>query len=85
MEQTVYNPQKGRLETIEVEFTSENTTWFDHCQSPKSVFRITDIDGCCLLIQTYSREYPTLLYEVTRTSINFSQSKARKLLENLSS
>jgi len=28
MEITVYNPQKGRLETIEIEFTDENTTWF---------------------------------------------------------
>ena len=25
---TVYNPQKGRLETLEVEFSAENTTWF---------------------------------------------------------
>ena len=24
----IYNPQKGRLETIEVEITAENTTWF---------------------------------------------------------
>ena len=28
METTVYNPQKGRLETIDVEFTKDNTTWF---------------------------------------------------------
>ena len=28
MECTVYNPQKVRLETLEVEFTEENTTWF---------------------------------------------------------
>jgi hypothetical protein len=26
MEQTVYNPQKGRLETINIYFTDENTT-----------------------------------------------------------
>ena len=29
MEQTVYTPQKGRLETINIDFTDENTTWFD--------------------------------------------------------
>ena len=29
MEQTVYNPQKGRLETIDINFTDENTTWFE--------------------------------------------------------
>ena len=28
MEITAYNPQKGRLETLEVEQTEENTTWF---------------------------------------------------------
>jgi hypothetical protein len=29
MEMTVYNPQKGRLETIDTVLTEENTTWFD--------------------------------------------------------
>jgi len=28
METAVYNPQKGRLETIDVEFTHDNATWF---------------------------------------------------------
>jgi len=28
MEVTVYNPQKGRLETVDIEITDENTTWF---------------------------------------------------------
>jgi hypothetical protein len=32
MQQTVYNPQKGRLETINVNFTDENTTCFDECE-----------------------------------------------------
>jgi len=25
----MHNPQKGRLETIDVEFTEENAAWFD--------------------------------------------------------
>ena len=29
MQQTVYNPQKGKLETINIDFTDENTTWLD--------------------------------------------------------
>ena len=29
MQITIANPQKGRLETIEMEFTDRNTTWFD--------------------------------------------------------
>ncbi len=31
MEMRVYNPQKGRLETIGAVITDENTTWFDNC------------------------------------------------------
>ena len=31
MELAVYNPQKGRLETIDATFTDENTTWFENC------------------------------------------------------
>lgn len=30
MQLTVYNPQKGRLETIDAEFTKDNTTWFSN-------------------------------------------------------
>jgi hypothetical protein len=29
MEITIQNPQKGRLETIDIEFTDKNTTWFE--------------------------------------------------------
>jgi hypothetical protein len=29
MELTVYTPQKGRLEMLDVEYTDENTTWFE--------------------------------------------------------
>lgn len=28
MECTVYDPQKGRLETLDIEFTADNTTHF---------------------------------------------------------
>lgn len=41
MECTVYNPQKGRLETLEVEFTQENTTWF-YSRASGSVTLIAD-------------------------------------------
>lgn len=33
MDVIVYNPQKGRLETIKAHFTEETTTWFDVCLS----------------------------------------------------
>jgi hypothetical protein len=38
METTVCNPQKGRLETIDIEFTTENTTWFDDCEDNHGIF-----------------------------------------------
>jgi len=45
MEQAVYNPQKGRLETINIDFSDENTTWFDDCEDSHGIFSITDLQG----------------------------------------
>jgi hypothetical protein len=42
MEKTVYNPQKSRLETINIEFTDENTTWFDDHEKIEEVYMVTD-------------------------------------------
>jgi hypothetical protein len=46
MEMTVYNPQKGRLETIDTNLTDENTTWFDNCTKTHQVafFILNGID-----------------------------------------
>ena len=49
MEQTVYNPPKGRLERINIDFTDENTTWFDYCEISDSIFSITDLQGGILI------------------------------------
>ena len=45
MQITVYNPQKGRLETIKAEFTKDNTTWFSNYRNNHDISMITDIDG----------------------------------------
>ena len=45
MQQSVYNPQKGWLETIDIDFTDENTTWFDECEDSHGIFSITDLQG----------------------------------------
>jgi len=45
MEQTVYNPQKDRLETISIDFTDENPSWFDECEDSHGIFSITDLQG----------------------------------------
>ena len=48
MELSTYNPQKGRLETLEVVFTEENTTWFEYSRSI-TVSTITDFKGGILI------------------------------------
>jgi hypothetical protein len=80
MELTTYNPQKSRLETLEVEFTAENTTWFEYNRST-TVSTITDFeDG--LLIKKNDYSYPIWLYDITRADIDFSEKKAKGLMRS---
>ena len=69
MQQTVYNPQKGRLETINIEFTDENTTWFDD-------FSITDLQGG-ILIKEADYTYPLYVYDISRADIGHDHGRAR--------
>ena len=66
MECIVYNPQKGRLETLEVEITSENTTRFSS-RGNGSVTMITDWDGGMIIKSGFN--YPIWVYEVSRADI----------------
>jgi hypothetical protein len=75
---TVYNPQKGRLETMDAEFTKDNTTWFNDCKNTHDISMITDIDGN-ILIREYGYSYPFLIYGVSRSDIDFDQRKAKQL------
>jgi hypothetical protein len=75
----IYNPQKGRLETIEVEITAENTTWFDDAWEDGDVASISDVDGC-LLIGPLSHDYPVLVYDLSRADIDHNKKKARKIM-----
>ncbi|MFA5392047.1 MAG: hypothetical protein WC331_11580 [Candidatus Omnitrophota bacterium] len=76
---TVYNPQKGRLETIDVAFTNDNTTWFGTCRNARDIFRITDYHGGILISQfDYTR--PFRIYGVSRADLGYNQRKARQLL-----
>jgi hypothetical protein len=45
MDRTVYSPQKGRLETISVELTADDTTWFDDYEKTSDIAMLTDWDG----------------------------------------
>ena len=80
MQKTVYNPQKGRLETINITFTDKNTTWFDDTGNSADVSKITDFDGG-LVISDSGYSYPVWIYDVSRAGINHSRLKALKLLQ----
>jgi hypothetical protein len=80
MDVTVYNPQKGRLETIRAHFTDDTTTWFEGAGSSESVSMITDLDDN-LLITPGGWGYPVLIYDLTRKSIKYSRKKAGKLFK----
>lgn len=79
MKITVYNPQKGRLETIEVEFTDANTTWFHHCRYPGDISMITDFAGG-ILIREFNYTYPIWIYDMSRSDIGHSRKEARRLM-----
>lgn len=77
MEMTIANPQKGSLETINIEITKENTTWFDCTRRADDVYMITDIKAG-LLITECGYSYPVLVYDQSRATINFNRTKAKK-------
>jgi hypothetical protein len=78
MEQTVYNPQKGRLETIDMELTDENTTWFDEIEDNHDIFSITDWEGGIIIIED-DYTYPLWVYDISRADIGYDCLKAREL------
>ena len=78
MRKTIYNPQKGRLETIEVTFTDKNTTWFDNPDEGNGVSMIVDFEGD-LLIAENNYNYPVLIYDVSRSDIHHDKQKAEEL------
>lgn len=78
MKMTVCNPQKGRLETIDIQFNENNTTWFNECRTARDIRMITDLDGG-LLISEFDYAYPIWIYDVSRADIEHDQKKARQL------
>ncbi len=76
----ICNPQKGRLETIDVTINEANTTWFDHCLKPDDIYMITDTESG-LLIKENNFNYPVLVYGATRAEIDNASQKAKVLKE----
>jgi hypothetical protein len=79
MQMTVYNPQKGRLETVDANINAANTTWFDDCPNQEEVYMITDFHGGLLISPQGKHNYPIWIYDVTREDIDFDQKKAIEL------
>ncbi|MBP1753520.1 MAG: hypothetical protein H6Q57_2356 [Geobacteraceae bacterium] len=79
MDITVYNLQKGRLETIEFEFTESNTTWFSPGNDPKAISMITDFNGD-ILIRQFDYTYPIRIHGKSRADVGYNRRKARRLL-----
>jgi len=78
MKQTVYNPQKGRLITIDITFTDKNTTWFEEADDAADIALIADCkDGMVIADGSYS--YPVLIHDVSRSDIKYDSQKAKEL------
>jgi hypothetical protein len=75
---TIYNTLKGRLETVNFEFTPENTTWFDDVED-YVIYRVADAFGG-LLIQETGYTYPILIDDASRSDIGNKQQRALDLL-----
>ena len=81
MQMTIYNTAKHRLETVNIEITEKNSTWFDDNIDTDSISIITDFeDG--LLIKQCNYNYPMWFYDVSRADIGHSRQEAQNLLPN---
>ena len=78
MELTVFNPQKGRLETIRIQLSEENTTYFD-AYKESDISMIADYRGG-VIIKEYNYNYPVWVYDISRKNIGNDKRKARQLI-----
>jgi hypothetical protein len=78
MEVTIYNFSKQRLETIDLQISEQNTTWFDDDAYDDDIEKITDFEGG-LLISPRGYEYPLWIDGSSRAAIDFSSRKALAL------
>jgi len=78
MDILAWNSDKQRLTTMDVEFTEENTTWFDRCTKDSDIHKITDVEGG-ILISKAGYEYPVWIGGKSRVDIEYSRKQAREL------
>ena len=85
MEISAYNPLKGRLETINIDVTDENTTWFDESEEPLNdddIEKIVDTEHGILIYEAGYGQYPVLISGETRADVDHNKEKARRLLND---
>ena len=75
---TIYNTAKHRLETVDIEITDKNSTWFDDRIDTCSIYSITDFKGGLLIKQEYC--YPIWINDISRMDIDHDPRKAQALL-----
>ncbi len=80
MEMTIFNTAKHRLETINIEITDENSTWFNDSINANAVSVITDFKGG-LLIKQCNYNYPMWFNDASRAAIDHNRQKAQTLLK----
>ena len=71
MQITIYNFLKQRLETIDLQISEENTTWFENESDDHDIYMITDFDGG-LLISPRGYDYPLWIDGTSRAAIDYS-------------
>ena len=76
----IYNSLKSKLETINFEFTDQNTTWFDDCLNDDDIYMITDAFGG-LLIKDYGYSYPIWIDGKSRADIGYRKDNTLKLID----
>ena len=76
---TIYNTSKSRLETIEFEFTDENTTWVEENVNDGDVHMVTDAFGG-LLISLNGYYYPFWINDQSRAKIAYDNHSVMQLL-----
>lgn len=79
MQVTVYSTAKHRLETLDVEYTAKNTTWFDDNIGNDIIYKLTDFKGG-LVIEKRNYGYPIWIDSVSRQDIGDDYQKAQELL-----
>ena len=78
MQITIYNFSKQRLETIDLQISEENTTWFDDDSYDHDIHMITDFEGG-LLISPRGNDFPLSIGGTSRAAIDYSSQKALAL------